>query len=432
MPVLEEIDEEEWADRYAYLSVLAKSADWATREHATAGLADLDRLAAAGLVKIGAKGYIHGWIKVGPGVAGDVVHHPDHGRGVVSRVGSKTTGVSFENGTYHAFEHTPRTPEHGPAHFVERASTRKPKTPKVEPEPLKPTGTPARSFAEIRARHAEAVTADARAAAKPSRGPADTVAALRGATTREEAHAALGGHSKAELTAAARHGDVAHRAGDTKAVLRDKLVERFTGSRPDSQATRTGIRDRPTEGPEKPARKPTRAAARPGRPFSDVAAYHLDRAHAAIAAGRHADAVDHLTAAANATPDKAAHDRITAARDKLTAKLVPTKPPAPSRPAALKPARPNPAETAARLSDAKSRDEAHALLAGHQKKDLLTLGEHLGMTTLRSSDTKDRMRRSIVEHEPGRRLDSDAIARTGAGTSGRPRPAASARAAKGT
>jgi hypothetical protein len=69
------------------------------------------------LVKVGPKGYIHGWIKVGPSAVGDLVHHPEHGHGKVTRVGSKTVGVQFHSGAYHAFEHGGT----GEGHFVERA-----------------------------------------------------------------------------------------------------------------------------------------------------------------------------------------------------------------------------------------------------------------------------------------------------------------------
>lgn len=86
------------------------------------------------LVKVGPKGYIHGWIKVGPGVVGDLVHHPEHGHGKVTRRGSKTVGVQFDSGAYHAFEHGGA----GESHFVERAggAVAKPAArPKREPLP---------------------------------------------------------------------------------------------------------------------------------------------------------------------------------------------------------------------------------------------------------------------------------------------------------
>lgn len=71
----------------------------------------------ADLVKVGPKGYIHGWIKVGAaGAVGDLVHHPEHGHGKVTRVGSKTVGVQFHSGAYHAFEHGGT----GEGHFVPR------------------------------------------------------------------------------------------------------------------------------------------------------------------------------------------------------------------------------------------------------------------------------------------------------------------------
>lgn len=115
--------------------------DWSAREPAASSMGALGRAAwsewategdafglelpyptwakavTADLVKVGPKGYIHGWIKVGAGGAvGDLVHHPEHGHGKVTRVGSKTVGVQFHSGAYHAFEHGGV----GEGHFVPR------------------------------------------------------------------------------------------------------------------------------------------------------------------------------------------------------------------------------------------------------------------------------------------------------------------------
>jgi hypothetical protein len=74
----------------------------------------------ADLVKVGPKGYIHGWIYVGPAKLTHPfeVHHPELGTGKVTRRGSKTIGVQFQSG-YHAFEHKPETPD-AAEHFVTR------------------------------------------------------------------------------------------------------------------------------------------------------------------------------------------------------------------------------------------------------------------------------------------------------------------------
>lgn len=56
-------------------------------------------------LKVGPKGYIHGWIFVGgPGV-GDKVHHPVHGAGVVSALDAHHVTVKFANGHEASFEH---------------------------------------------------------------------------------------------------------------------------------------------------------------------------------------------------------------------------------------------------------------------------------------------------------------------------------------
>src|SRR5262245_1197720 len=73
----------------------------------------------AALEKVGPKGYIHGWIKVLPGEVGDIVHHPELGRGTVTRRGKRTVGVQFDSGKYHAFDHGAK--DRTGAHFVERA-----------------------------------------------------------------------------------------------------------------------------------------------------------------------------------------------------------------------------------------------------------------------------------------------------------------------
>lgn len=115
---LAEIDEEEFEERYEYLTVLTKSANYQTREHAEDQLAELNRLAAAGLVKAGPKGYIHGWIFVGPQAAGARVFHPEHGHGTVTRTGKRSVGVQFDRGHHASFQHNPET--RTPEHFAER------------------------------------------------------------------------------------------------------------------------------------------------------------------------------------------------------------------------------------------------------------------------------------------------------------------------
>lgn len=89
------------------------------------------------LVKIGPKGYEHGWHFVGvPGV-GDVVHHsgpgirPGHGRGTVSHVDGQHVHVSFDNGHKGSYEHDGGK---GPAKFMHRGDADKPVASHIDPE----------------------------------------------------------------------------------------------------------------------------------------------------------------------------------------------------------------------------------------------------------------------------------------------------------
>jgi ribA/ribD-fused uncharacterized protein len=80
----------------------------------------LAKTALAELVKVGPKGYEHGWVFVGvPGV-GALLHHPSHGHGTVARVGAKTAAVRFESGHEAAFEHGALAAPGGPRHFTPR------------------------------------------------------------------------------------------------------------------------------------------------------------------------------------------------------------------------------------------------------------------------------------------------------------------------
>lgn len=97
------------------------------------------------LVKVGPKGYEHGWIYVGPPKVGARVHVPDLGRGTVTRRGKKTTAVRFDSGAEHSFEHVDETPDRR-AVIPRPAAAKKPKAtpaPAALPGPVKPTATDA-------------------------------------------------------------------------------------------------------------------------------------------------------------------------------------------------------------------------------------------------------------------------------------------------
>lgn len=86
------------------------------------------------LVKVGPKGYIHGWIFVGvPGV-GDEVRHPEHGKGTITEHSGEHVTVSFHNGKTHSFQvHRHEGESH---HFTKRGDLEHegPHKPKDEPK----------------------------------------------------------------------------------------------------------------------------------------------------------------------------------------------------------------------------------------------------------------------------------------------------------
>jgi hypothetical protein len=94
----------------AYLTRLTRSADSVLREQAYAEL-----------MKVGPKGYEHGWHFVGVPVVGALVQHPTHGHGRVIRAGKKTSAVKFTSGHEAAFEHGAAGPSD--MHFVSRAAS---------------------------------------------------------------------------------------------------------------------------------------------------------------------------------------------------------------------------------------------------------------------------------------------------------------------
>jgi 8-oxo-dGTP pyrophosphatase MutT (NUDIX family) len=109
-----DVDEEEFAEKVAYLNVLAASSDFTLREQAQAQLAQLHRLALAGMIKIGPKGYIHGWIHVGAPAVGARMHHPTHGHGTVSHVDQHGhVHVTFDSGKTRSFQAAASAPFQG-------------------------------------------------------------------------------------------------------------------------------------------------------------------------------------------------------------------------------------------------------------------------------------------------------------------------------
>lgn len=85
-----------------FAELLAKSSRYDISEYARTLLAEPD------VVKVGPKGYIHGWIFVGAPGVGDHVFHPRHGEGTVKRVDEHGhVHVAFGGGKTKRFEHQP-------------------------------------------------------------------------------------------------------------------------------------------------------------------------------------------------------------------------------------------------------------------------------------------------------------------------------------
>lgn len=90
------------------------------------------------IIKVGPKGYIHGWIFVGPQAVGSRVFHPQHGHGRVAHVKDGQARVHFDGGKKHTFDtsKTPKKPHRAAA--PEAAFVKKPK------EPSAPTRKPSK------------------------------------------------------------------------------------------------------------------------------------------------------------------------------------------------------------------------------------------------------------------------------------------------
>jgi hypothetical protein len=71
------------------------------------------------VIKVGPKGYVHGWIYVGPQAAGSRVFHPHHGHGTVAHSDASHAHVEFDSGAKHSFDaaHRPTATAH---HFEPR------------------------------------------------------------------------------------------------------------------------------------------------------------------------------------------------------------------------------------------------------------------------------------------------------------------------
>lgn len=89
------------------------------------------------LIKVGPKGYEHGWIFVGTPGVGAVIHHsgtgikPGHGRGTVTHVDGQHVHVKFDSGHEGSYAHDGGK---GPAKFVARAEDHDTPASHIDPE----------------------------------------------------------------------------------------------------------------------------------------------------------------------------------------------------------------------------------------------------------------------------------------------------------
>jgi hypothetical protein len=99
------------ADLAQLVLMQSEQLDWAEKAALTTAAAqardddEFRRIAAPVLLKVGPKGYIHGWIFVGAPGVGALVNHPSHGKGTVTGHDGKHVTVKFErSGASHTFE----------------------------------------------------------------------------------------------------------------------------------------------------------------------------------------------------------------------------------------------------------------------------------------------------------------------------------------
>jgi hypothetical protein len=212
--------------------------------------------APADLTKVGPKGYIHGWIFVGPQAIGARVFHPGRGHGTVRRAGRGKTTVHYDSGHKETYDSKP------PKHFEKR--------PAGKPAQGKPAAAAAPAKAPAKA-PAPAAPAKAPEAPKPAKVPAGE----KPMTMDQHLDWAKRDIKNNRADRAVMHlTSAADKAPDKKSraaiiAQRDRLAARLMG--------------KPEPGAPKPAKKPAKApdAGKPEAPKVDRAAIVGDlREHA--------------------------------------------------------------------------------------------------------------------------------------------------------
>lgn len=351
------------------------------------------------IVKVGPKGYIHGWIYVGPPGVGAAVHHPKYGKGTVHRNENGKTHVRFESGKKKAFEVGKETPT--PEHFEKRPRTARARA--ANPVPRKDTADGAQAGAKTPTKHGkhdQLVRIGNRAAElaqdsniRPLLGDKDlglkrgeiTALVRAGYITRrdnmlgdaialtDKGHAYLAAHrgderdqkivGEIEALRAERatlegqqteyaqdrssrySGELSRLTGQAireneareYALHRERAARHAAAPAADSQLASTARAEDAGTSPVQPAalappkaprsRRPGGASVSPtsapatNSPAAKAAEY-LSSARGAIASGDTGAAMNYLTAALNAAPDKKAKAEIKRLRSQLHAKLT--------------------------------------------------------------------------------------------------------------
>lgn len=226
------------------------------------------------IVKVGPKGYIHGWIFVGAPGVGAEVFHPHHGKGVVTGHDGKHATVKFANGKTQSFE--AREGE-GKGKLVERAK---------QPTSGSTEGT--RGATRERMEREKQITAEQRAKWGAHNANAVVTDSNRIKGLSDEDLRGVDKELTRRATAIGRHGEV----GKVHQKVKDELARRGAGGKlggvkekentkePSARKPRSG--GKPTLGALEADAKAKEAAAVQSKDPADMRAAAMAwRAHAA-------------------------------------------------------------------------------------------------------------------------------------------------------
>jgi hypothetical protein len=267
------------------------------------------------LMKVGPKGYIHGWVFVGAPGVGAHVFHPRHGHGEVSRVDEHGhTHVQFGDGKKRSFETVAST---GGSHGgLSRRG-------EVGGDEFTGHLNSARA-ANARGDHAAAAE-HYRQAAEATAHPAIRVD-MQARAARDAGRAEAAGHTPEHNAAVEAYRANNQRKIDRATAERDAAQTQVVRDIRQEQIDRLTERNRNAHqiisGREaKESRRAARVAATPTGAPSRIE-QHLNAAEAALRNGDRAAAINHLTAAANATSNRTTRQAIIQRRSDLAAQVM--------------------------------------------------------------------------------------------------------------